>query len=161
MQFWGTRFSKLAPNPGDLLELFAKIHRHFVAYDLKTGLVSERFVSNDKKGYGRPEDMDFKYKKVGRQGTVGEMVDQDFRNTPYFFNQFHAECFQSAFPELWKRFVGGTSYWGVPQGPSRKPDPKAPAYNLAHVKRLEEEIKLIEGGAFPTLYASLHKIGMI
>lgn len=158
MQLWGTRFSTLAPNPGDLLELFAGIHaENPVHYDAK-GLVKDRFVFDDTKGMNNRKDFEGGFQNVGRHEQIGALLKggtrpaktretRDYRDSPYFFNAFHADCFRRSFPEVYRRFVGGEYYW------------KHVASTAAHQRTVREEMTEMKG--FPTLWKSLVALGML
>ena len=112
---WGSTFGTKTPTPKQLAERFAKIHiENPVQYSSK-GLVTGRLISDDKKGMGSTITKAFQ--KLGRQDKITSMLATgdggkaatDYRDSPYFFNEFHAACFQAAFPAIFLRFQGLSS----------------------------------------------------
>jgi hypothetical protein len=157
MNRWGTTFGEKPPTPKQLAELFAKIHIESPVQYGKKGLVTKRRISDDKTGMG--EKITAGYQKVGRTkqigtllktgGIFGQNAATDFRDTPYFFNEFHAACFRMSFPAIYDRFAGDKSWWQTHAN-----DPK-------HLKGLDEELDEIEAGGLPYIQKSLEALGMI
>jgi len=158
MNAWGTNFGETVTLP-DILEAYAEIHEDSpVTYDAH-GLVTKRQISDDKKGFGRQKDITVKDQGLEqRRQQIGDMVmsskwetgsSRDFRDTPYFINEFHATAFKAWFPALYARFAGDKDWW---QHESSKPE---------HLRHLQEEIRLIDGGDYPKTRRSLQQLGMI
>jgi hypothetical protein len=154
MDRWGTSFGEPTPSLMELLEAFAAIHdENAVHYDEKTGLVKDRLIWDDKKGFGKSKDFSGAYQSVGRHEQIGTIVTgTDFRDSPYFFNDFHAACFQVTFPAIWARLVGGPAYWA-------REDPKKGGRRDAHLRELTADITKMNG--CPNLKKSLAKLGML
>jgi hypothetical protein len=123
MTHWGSRYQGGDPSPRELCEDFAGIHvENPVQYD-KKGNVAKRQISDDAKGMAVSPfaKLTKKWEKVGKKrdkvisGQFTEMSAHigrtavDFRDSPYFFNEFHAACFKSAYPALYGRFAGDFS----------------------------------------------------
>jgi len=151
MSKWGTTFGEDPPTPEQLAEAFAKIHVENPVTYTKKGLVAKRLIFDDKTGMGTKITQ--KFQGVGRQKKIGGMLGDsdatDFRDSPYFFNEFHAACFRASFPALYERFAGDKSWWQTHAN-----DPK-------HLAALNLELDEIEGGGFPFLNGSLVALGML
>jgi hypothetical protein len=117
---WGTPF-KNVPTDAQLCDAFARIHiENPVKYDLQTGLVSERRISDEASGKVTSRtalSIKHAFQKIDPKRTAA--IDKnfrsmaaagkariDYRNTPYFFNEYHASKFAKAFPALSARFSG-------------------------------------------------------
>jgi hypothetical protein len=159
MTMWGTNFGGKPMNMEKLVEAFAKIHIESpVQYD-KKGNVTKRLISDDNRGMLAKGDMTKKYQSVGRQEQIGTMLQTggifgdwaatDFRDTPYFFNEFHAACFRKVFPALYETFGGDKAWWATH------------AKDAKHLTKMNAELDRIEGGEFPFTMGSLEQLGMI
>lgn len=147
---WGTRFDAPPPDAKELANTFARIHvENPVQYD-KKGLIKSRLVSNspgDATGPGRKTK--FAWQEVGRVKEIAANYermaaadaskgDTNFRDSPYFFNEFHAAVFKAAFPAVYLRFTG----------------------NMMHQVEVNRELDEIEA-RHPMVAESLTMLGMI
>jgi len=159
MTMWGTSFGGKPLKKEKLIESFAKIHIESpVKYDEK-GNVAKRFISDDNKGMLAKKDITKQYQSVGRQGQISTMLQTggisgnwaatDFRNSPYFFNEFHAACFRDVFPALYEQFGGDKAWW------------QTHANDAKHLAKVCAELDRIESGEFPFTKHSLQLLGMI
>lgn len=146
MTHWGSSFSGGAPSMEALAEAFASIHVDSpVKYD-KKGNVKARLISDDAKGFAAR--VTHAFKNVGRKETLSKELAKvasnqqrdvtDFRDSPYFFNEFHAGCFRAAFPALYARFSN----------------------DFSNQSAVDRELDRIEAN-FPSITASLRNLGMI
>jgi len=159
MTKWGTNFGGKPMTMEKLVEAFAKIHIESpVQYD-KKGKVSKRLISDDAKGMLAKGDMTKQYQSVGRQkqigtmlqtgGIFGEWAATDYRDSPYFFNEFHAASFREVFPALYERFGGDKAWW------------QTHGNDAKHLTKVNAELNRIDGGEFPFTKRSLEQLGMI
>jgi hypothetical protein len=128
MSAWGTLFKESLPTYPQMADLFAKIHLENPATYAKDGSIASRTISDDKSGNAlHALDSRVKHKQVG-VGRVDQLVNHlggfaspqhhdhlqsggttggyDFKTRQYFFNQFHAYFFRSAFPAVYERLDG-------------------------------------------------------
>jgi hypothetical protein len=117
---WGSPFRNV-PTDGQLCDAFARIHvENPVKYDAQTGLVSERRISDEASGKvtsRTARSIKHAFQKIDPKRTAAITKNfqsmaaagkarVDYRNTPYFFNEYHASKFAKAFPQLSARFAG-------------------------------------------------------
>ncbi len=147
MSAWGTDFNTRAPLPVEIVDLFARIRSENPVHYSKKGLVTERWITDDKKGMGHIAKQ--AYQKLGRKDTITKMLASgsifgggqkatDLRDSPYFFNEFHMWCFRCAYPAITDFFEG------------KRPDPRI----------LDAEVDAIEHYHKDT-WKSLKNLGMV
>lgn len=159
MAKWGTTFTVPLPSPFAVCNHYAEIHvKNLTRFD-KKGLIAKRLISTDAKKQMATSDNDpnvnFAWQSVG-SGRVkalaanyermvaarnGPKAPVDYRNTPYFFNEFHAACFRKAFPAMRARI------WKYDFSPATQ---DAINIEIARIERL-----------FPYIRQSMEGLGMI
>jgi hypothetical protein len=147
---WGTQFDCPLPSAKELADAFARIHvDNPVQYDEK-GLVKSRLISDSPGKATQPgKKTKYSWEKVGRVAEIAANYERmaaddpskagvNYRDSPYFFNEFHAAVFEKAFPAVYRRFTG----------------------NMLHQVAVNRELTEIETH-WPMVAESLSMLGML
>jgi hypothetical protein len=130
LEEWGTQFAGGKLSALEAAESFARIHLDNPVKYSKRGLIRKRQITDNEDGmaaspFDPAHKIDTKLVKVAgswwnnraaritanfksmARARGGSGVTTDFRNSPYFFNNFHAGCFRAAFPDVFNYFCMG------------------------------------------------------